>query len=207
MAKLEFPKIVIDYSENIGDIIDITRGKKSWHITFDHNDDGTINAMVTKPSGKIMSIDITDISKDPNVIQLTISKVLYDVIYADYTDEMKSRIVSGPKKAHIMQKTFDVNITQPVQGPDGSVINPWWSCVLSSANDVILTISRNINAPNKLKITSTTSGIPAFIENGKIKIPSYLADEKDRIIDMTIKPTIECLDAESEEDKPTDVQQ
>ena len=125
MAKLEFPKIVIDYSENIGDIIDITRGKKSWHITFDHNDDGTINAMVTKPNGKII--------------------------------------------------------------------------VLSSDNDVILTISRNINAPNKLKITSTTSGIPAFIENGKIKIPSHLANEEDRIIDMTIKPTIEGLDAESEE--------
>ena len=197
MAQLEFPRIIIDYDPNVGDIVDIVRAKKTWHITFSHLENKLVAIVAQIDTGNITEVDVTDIANEPTIVQLTIARVLWTVVYADYTDDMKAAFVAGPKRANLTQKTFDMTIIQPVKDSSGNVINPCWSCVLSENYKVVATITRHMDNPDEFRIMLPDVSIPLIIKSGSPYIPSYLVGESDLAIDLTISPTVEALDGQA----------
>lgn len=197
MAELEFPRITIDYSPEIGDFIYITRNTKTWKITFDYSVENTVYASVQSVSdySAPILIDITDIKNDPTIIQLTIARALAEIIYIDYTDEMKMFIIAGPKRGLITQKTFDLNIIQPTVNTEGEPIDPYWKMIISQDMNALCVLERHKDYPNKFKITfpNIQNSINVSVdENNLIQLSTqhFICENPDSIIDISITPTV-----------------
>ena len=195
MSDIEFPKIIIDYDPNIGDIVDIVRAGHAWRITFIYSN-GNVTASVKPAEGDAILIDITSIKDEPTVVQLTIAQVLVNIVYADYSDELKAMVIAGPKKANMTQKTFDAIIIQPQIAADDSVINPWWQCVLSQDGIALCNVKRHYQHPDVFHIYLQNIQTPFVIfkdendETMKFGKPSQICNNPNDYIDLTITPEI-----------------
>jgi hypothetical protein len=195
LSDIEFPKIIIDYDQNIGDIVDIIRAGKTWHITFIYSN-GNVNALVKPPEGDDISIDITSIKDEPTVVQLTIAQVLMSIVYSDYSDELKAMIIAGPKRANMTQKTFDTVIIQPQMAEDDSVISPWWQCVFSQDGIALCNIKRHYQHPDVFHIFFPNAQSCFVIykdeDDGTMKLgkPSQICNSPNDYIDLTITPEV-----------------
>ena len=193
MDRLEFPKIVIDYNDALGDIIDITRGNNSWSICFTHIDDKLIANVAKTDGSPITEVDVTDIKDDPTVVQQTITRILYSVIYADYPTELRRIVIAGPKGAYMLQKSFEVVIAQPITNSEGAFIDSLWSARINQDGKLLYTIKRHIDHPNAFQIIfpNTDSCMIIHLEDGVMKLsrPAYICNNPDDYIDLTITPT------------------
>lgn len=194
--ELQFPRITIDYINEIGDVVDIVRDNKSWRITFDYNTENVVYAAVRCPdSPDPVMLDITNIKDEPTVVQQTIARVLMEIIYIDYTDEMKMFIVAGPKRSNITQKTFDIDIKQPVISAENEVVDPMWRATVIQDGVVHCVIKRHKDYPDVFHISFLN--IPGCIaiypdENHVMQLakPSYKCGDPNALINLTITPVI-----------------
>jgi len=195
MSEVEFPRITIDYNKEIGDFVIITRNTKMWEIIFDYSTENMVFASVKSSDNNDTPVvlDITNIKDEPTVVQQTITRVLAEIIYLDYTDEMKLFIIAGPKRASVTQKTFDFNTIQPTINEEGEFIDTSWKMVISQNANAYCVLERHKDYPNKFKFTFPNlqnSITVSTDENNLIQLSteSPICGNPDSIIDIAITP-------------------